>query len=53
MIAVIMDNLIDLVNPYGEIYIGLSRVAHITHGGPIKTLLLSLCIIFILIVYYM
>ncbi|CAL5193590.1 unnamed protein product [Lathyrus oleraceus] len=35
MIAVIMDNLMDLVNPNGEVYIGLARIAHGARGGPI------------------
>lgn len=35
MIAVIMDNLMGLVNPNGEVYTGLSRAADITHGRPI------------------
>lgn len=35
MIAVIIDNLMGLVNPYGEVYTGLSRAAYIAHEGPI------------------
>lgn len=35
MISVIMDNRMDLVNPYGKIYTGLSRAAHIACEGPI------------------
>ena len=35
MIAVIMDNLMSLVNPDGEVFTGLSREAHIARERPI------------------
>ena len=34
-IAVHLDNLMGLVNPDGEIYTGLARLADIARGGPI------------------
>lgn len=39
MIAVIMDNLVGLVNPDGEVYTGLSRAAHIVCGGIFRHVL--------------
>lgn len=35
MVAVIMDNLMGLINPDGEILIGLSRATHIARGEPV------------------
>lgn len=33
MVALLSDNLMGIVNPYGEIYAGLTRISHIVHEG--------------------
>lgn len=47
MIAVIMDNLMGLINQDDEVYTGLSRVAHITCGDLFRH-----CYLYVLFVYY-
>ena len=34
LIAITLDNIMGLVNPDGEVYQGLSRLADIARGGP-------------------
>ena len=53
MIAIIMDNLMGLVNPDGEVYTRLSRAANIANGGLFRHLLYIMDFVYyVLFVYY-
>lgn len=51
MIVIIMDNLMGMVHPYGEVYNGLSRAAHIAHDGLFRhyCYLCFICILYIIL----
>lgn len=48
MITIIMDNLMDLVNPDGDVFIGLLWKTHIACGGPI----IHYYYFYVLFIYY-
>lgn len=49
MIVIIMDNLVGLVNPNGEIYTGLSRETRIAYVGLFSFMILLLYYLYFLL----